>query len=51
MALGISSKSATVGFLTQACTRPATHPAAIMGLRLVMGAAIKEARIVKGWAH
>lgn len=51
VASGRFSKSATVGFLMQACTKPATQPAAIIGFRLVRGAAKKEEIIVIGWAR
>ena len=48
IAVGRFSKSDTVGFLTQACTKPEIHPAAIRGLRLVKGAAKNDASIVRG---
>jgi len=48
MASGRSSKSATVGLFIQAWTRAATQPEAINGCRVVIGAARKAERIVRG---
>ena len=45
------SISLTLGRTRSICTRPVTIPAPIMGLRLVIGAAIKPAGMVRGWPN
>ncbi len=48
MSSGRFSKSLTFGFPKKVSTRPETHPAAIIGLRDVRGAATIAERIVSG---
>ena len=48
---GRFSKSLTFGFPMKASTSPATHPAAIIGLREVIGDATIADRTVRGWAN